>query len=187
MKLLHYIVKLDKQELFRVFHSMLWVLSLLLRNSGHLIGGWLVSPADASLLGWIYQGSKICYLGPVQPLHLERQVKFWQCPFFISISSLFWSKVVLLQVYHHPEFVVAMGECVCMYFFVYSRNVAHPQWSSLLSPLNDILRKNGFIEQDMQTDFFLCCYFSLLDSSSLGLMNVSPSDRSFFSYFGLWV
>lgn len=78
------------------------------------------------------------------------------------------------------------GMCVYV-FFVCSRNVAHPQWSSLLSPLNDILRKNGFVEQDMQTDFFLCRCFSLLDSSYLGLMNVSPSDRSFCSYFGLWV
>lgn len=51
--------------------------------------------------------------------------------------------------------------------------------------LNDILSKNGFVEQDMQMDFFLCCCLSLLDSSSLDLMNVSPSDRSFCSYFGL--
>lgn len=73
---------------------------------------WLVCPADVSLLGWTYQGSKICCLGDRQPLHLERQVKFWQCPFLLSYFPLLWVKVVLLQVGQHPEFVVAGGN-VC--------------------------------------------------------------------------
>lgn len=50
--------------------------------------------------------------------------------------------------------------------------------------LNAILRKNGFVEQDMQMDFFLCCCLSLLDSSSLDLMNVSPQTEAFVLILG---
>ena len=76
------------------------------------------------------------------------------------------------------------GMCVYV-FFCLQQKCSTSTIELFAVSLNDILRKNGFVKQDMQMDFFLCCCLSLLDSSSLHLMNVSPSDRSFCSYFGL--
>lgn len=90
-------------------------------------------------------------------------MKFWQCPFFTAFSSLFWSQVIQVDLTKVDKSVTTQSllllcgnVCVCIFCLQQKSSISTMELFAV--SLNDVLRKNGFVEQDLWMDFSAVAY-----------------------------